>query len=375
MTETLVERADLTRLVGESDLSIEIFDIPNHRLIHGRSFPIGIKPKGDLIGADLDTVLEYISSLAEKDVFNNILTQHGSILFRGFPIQEPEDLSKFTQAFKLPQIHQEVGLSGKRTTYAGGNVKTANEEPPDVKFYYHNEYGRSAHFPGVLFFFSQVVPESGGQTPLLSTIELYDRLREETPEFVDTLIDKGIIGRQYYPAKEDPESQTIGWNWQDSYGFTINPEDSLEEKRRKVEEVLKTRLQAEAEWQPNDALHVIQRLPAFRRIASTDQIVPFNGLGGVYGRQRDRQALKPPHRGIDGGIHLPTTYGDGSKIPQEYLEKLLSISDDIGFLVPWEEGDVAIVDNYTVQHARSPWVGKRSLLVSLWDGHERFLSV
>lgn len=75
MTETLVERADLTKLVGESDLSIEIFDIPNHRLVHGRSFPIGIKPKGDLIGANLDTVLKYISSLAEKDVFNNILTQ------------------------------------------------------------------------------------------------------------------------------------------------------------------------------------------------------------------------------------------------------------------------------------------------------------
>lgn len=113
--------------------------------------------------------------------------------------------------------------------------------------------------------------------------------------------------------------------------------------------MLKTRLQAEAEWQPNGALHVIQRLPAFRRIKSTGQIVPFNGLGGVYGRQRDRQALEHPHRGIDGGVHLPTTYGDGSEIHKEHLEKLLAISDDIGFLVPWEEGDVAIIDNYTVQ--------------------------
>lgn len=159
----------------------------------------------------------------------------------------------------------------------------------------------------------------------------------------------GIIGRQYYPAKEDPESKTIGWNWEDSYGFTIKPDDSVEEKRHKVEEVLKTRLQAEAEWQPNGALHVIQRLPAFRRVASTGQIVPFNGLGGVYGRLRDREALKPPHRGTDGGVHLPTTYGDGSEIPIEYLEKLLEISDDIGFLVPWQEGDVAIIDNHTVQ--------------------------
>lgn len=40
-------------------------------------------------------------------------------------------------------------------------MKTANEEPPNVKFYYHNEYGRSAHFPGIVFFFSQKVPQQG----------------------------------------------------------------------------------------------------------------------------------------------------------------------------------------------------------------------
>ena len=163
----------------------------------------------------------------------------------------------------------------------------------------------------------------------------------------------GIIGRQYYPAKEDPESKTIGWNWQDSYGFDILPGDPIEIQRSKVENVLKIRLQADAEWQSNGALYVLQRLPAVRRIASTKQPVPFNGLGGVYGRQRDRKALEPPHKGTDGNYHLPTTYGDGTNIPREYIERLLKISDEIGFLVPWQEGDVALIDNYTVQVSTS----------------------
>ena len=60
-----------------------------------------------------------------------------------------------------------------------------------MKFYYHNEYGRSAHFPGILFFFSQIVPEQGGQSPLLSTVELYERLVKEIPDFVQALIEKG----------------------------------------------------------------------------------------------------------------------------------------------------------------------------------------
>ncbi|CAH0057803.1 unnamed protein product [Clonostachys solani] len=310
-----------------SDSYIEIFEIPNERKVHGKSFPLGVKVKDGAPFKGLNDAITHIESLADRGTFNTLLRRHGAILFRGFPIKTAEDFSSFTKVFKYPRPHQEVGLSGKRTT-VGDNIKTANEEPPNIKFYYHNEYGRSAHFPGILFFYSQQVPEQGKRH-------------------------QGITGRQYYPSKEDPESKTVGWNWQDSYGFDILPEDSLETKRRKVEHVLKTRLQADAEWQENGAVHVVQSLPAFRRIASTNQVVPFNGLGGVYGRQRDKKALEPPHKGTDGNYHLPTTYGDGSPIPRKYLERLLEISDEIGFLVPWVEGDVALVDNYTVQKTDS----------------------
>jgi hypothetical protein len=139
--------------------------------------------------------------------------------------------------------------------------------------------------------------------------------------------------------------------------------------------VLHDTLQAKAEWQPNGALHVLQHLPAIRRIGSTGKPTFFNGFAGVYGRGRDNNALEPPYRGIDKKYHLPTTYGDGTSIPVEFQERLLDISDGIGFLVPWQAGDVALIDNYTVQHARTPWKGDRSLLVSLWDGHEKFISL
>lgn len=117
----------------------------------------------------------------------------------------------------------------------------------------------------------------------------------------------------------------------------------------KVEAVLKNDLRADAEWQANGALHVIQRLPAIRRIASTGKPTFFNGFAGVYGRAKDNNALEPPYRGLDDKYHLPTTYGDGSPIPTKYLDRLLELSDEIGFLVPWQEGDVALIDNYSVQ--------------------------
>lgn len=116
-----------------------------------------------------------------------------------------------------------------------------------------------------------------------------------------------------------------------------------------MEKVLKESLQAEADWQPNGALHVLQRLPAIRRIKSTGKPTFFNGFAGVYGRAKDNNALEAPYKGLDGKYHLPTTYGDGSPIPTAYLDWLLGLSDELSFLVPWQPGDVAIIDNYTVQ--------------------------
>ncbi|KAF5482988.1 Clavaminate synthase-like protein [Colletotrichum siamense] len=351
-------------LPGTED-RVEIFSIPGSRTVHGQDFPLGIRVKKGQSFIDIDDAISHLKALADKNVFNKLLTNHGAILFRGFPLKDAGDFSKFVHAFGLPNLHREIGLSGKRTTISE-TVKTANEEPPTVRFYFHNEYGRSANFPGVLFFFSEKAPQEGGQTPLLSSLELYDILEKELPDFIRDLEKKGVIGRQYYPSKDDPD-----WK-RDSYGQEIKEGDTLEVQRAKVERFLADRLHVEGEWQRDGSLIVLSRVPAIRRVASTRKLTFFNGLAGVFGRMRDQKALDPPHRGPDGRYHLPTTYGDDSEIPRESLDRLLKIGDEIQFLVPWEEGDVALLDNYTVQHARSPWVGERSLLISLWDGHEKF---
>ncbi|KIH89430.1 hypothetical protein SPBR_07870 [Sporothrix brasiliensis 5110] len=159
-----------------------------------------------------------------------------------------------------------------------------------------------------------------GQTPLLSSLELYNELKRQLPEFIQALAEKKasavcswstiecVIGRQYFPAKDDPEAKYIGWNWKNSYGFDIVDGDSLEEQHRKVE----------------------HRLPALHRVESTGLPSCFNGLMGVYGRARDNKA-EAPYPGLDGKFRLPTTYGDGSPIPSDVLDKVLEIADSIGF--------------------------------------------
>ncbi|KAF0317958.1 hypothetical protein GQ607_014808 [Colletotrichum asianum] len=328
-------------LPGTED-RVEIFSIPGSRTVHGQDFPLGIRVKKGQSFIDIDDAISQLKALADKNVFNKLLTNHGAILFRGFPLKDAGDFSKFVHAFGLPNLHQEIGLSGKRTTISE-TVKTANEEPPTIRFYFHNEYGRSANF-------------LGGQTPLLSSLELYDRLEKELPDFIRDLKKKErrleLEGKSHLSGRDQQLNSSITHtNSQDSYGHEIEEGDTLEVQRAKVERFLASRLHVDGEWQRDGSLIVLSRVPAIRRVASTRKLTFFNGLAGVFGRMRDQQALNPPHRRLDGRYHLPTTYGDDSEIPREYLERLLEIGDETQFLVPWEEGDVALLDNYTVQVA------------------------
>ena len=65
-------------------------------------------------------------------------------------------------------------------------------------------------------------------------------------------------------------------------------------------------------------------------------------------------------------------YGDGTPIPDEYLEHLAMITDEIRVLHQWQQGDVLVYDNVVAQHGRQPWEGEqedRVILASLFDGN------
>jgi hypothetical protein len=46
--------------------------------------------------------------------------------------------------------------------------------------------------PSRIAFFCDVPPVSGGETPLLHSAELYDRVAFELPEFVEKLLARGL---------------------------------------------------------------------------------------------------------------------------------------------------------------------------------------
>lgn len=78
-----------------------------------------------------------------------------------------------------------------------------------------------------LFFFCEEEPQSGGETPIVLSHRVYERMRERYPEFVERLEKHGLIYTRILGAGDDPSSP-IGRGWQST--FLTNDKAIAEER-------------------------------------------------------------------------------------------------------------------------------------------------
>ncbi|PQM33854.1 clavaminate synthase-like protein [Prunus yedoensis var. nudiflora] len=108
-----------------------------------------------------------------------------------------------------------VGGAAPRTNVVG-RVFTANESPPDQKIPFHHEMAQVPEYPAKLFFFCEVEPGSGGETPIVLSHIVYERMKERYPEFVDKLEEHGLIYNRVLGEDDDPSSP-IGRGWKSTF--------------------------------------------------------------------------------------------------------------------------------------------------------------
>ena len=72
-----------------------------------------------------------------------------------------------------------------------------------------------------------------------------------------------------------------------------------------------------------------------------------------------------------GEENLPrnTYYGDGSPIPPEAFAAIREAYEAEALVFPWEKGDVLLLDNMLMAHARSPFTGPRQVGVGMARQH------
>ncbi|BGP20132.1 hypothetical protein JCM10213_000784 [Rhodosporidiobolus nylandii] len=331
----------------------------------GLPFPLALQTDSGI--CNLDDYVAAIDGLVAEDKLIPLLTAHGgAILLRGTHGEEPEDFSRIVHAFKLGSPHEELGNPVIRNVLAKA-VATANEGPSHAPVFPHSEFGWSLHYPSYLAFFCRHPADAGGETPINSTAEVFAQLNADAPEFVEQLAEKGIT--YVYQYRETVNSgSNLGNSIARAYpGANLSPADDVAIVRAKVEKEVQKHSE-EWQWNEDGSLAVTHRLSIIRRDPHSGLPIVFGNLVSMAMLVDKWNALEPPHLGTDGAYHHLPTYGDGTPIPTHHLKKLIATVVGLQVRVKWQKGDVLLMDNHLVQHAREPWEGDRRVLASLWDG-------
>ncbi|KAF4972484.1 hypothetical protein FSARC_956 [Fusarium sarcochroum] len=362
IASTVAESLSLSTPDPTPEIPFEVFnftgqqDTANFGLDWSARFPLALITKE---ANDVPKSVDLIRKLTESGDLYRLIKKHGgAILFRGFPLKTPDDYSKVAHAFDF-RPHVEVGRPPLRTVLAP-NVKTANEGPPELPIWTHNEYGWSTINPAWLTFSALQIPEEGGATPITSSIYIAHRLAKLAPKFLSDLKTKGA--KYVYRYTVNPLVSNTGTSVRGAYGQHVTDDDDKEAAKSKIEAEVR-RHSERFEWHEDGSLSVTHVVPG--------ATVFFGNLTSAWGRSRHHGATRPPFRGDDGSYHPPPEFGDGTPMNFEDLDLLLKIAEEGAVDVEWEQGDLVLLDNYAVQHSRKPWKGKRQVLAALWDDDGR----
>lgn len=308
-------------------------------LTHDRSvFPSAIANDAS-IGSLSDTI-EWLN--AHLTTLKDELAATGALLFRGFPVDNVHSYDRFFSSFNFNAFTYDESLSNAVRVNHTPRVFTANEAPADVEIFLHNEMAQTPIYPRVISLFCESAAEEGGATALCRCDQLYERLSAEEAALTAKLENTGIKYTTAMPYKDSPETGQ-GRNWQGT--LNVETRDEAEQKLRALGYSWRWN-QGQVLLAQTAALPAVRLLDDGRRVFFNQIIAAYMGWKGV--RENPSSAL---------------CFGDDSPIPHGFLEKVVSISEELVYDLCWQDGDVALVDNNLVMHGRRPYAGDRKRMV------------
>jgi alpha-ketoglutarate-dependent taurine dioxygenase len=323
-------------------MTLNIVDIPEQRQVSGLSFPLTIQASIEQSGLTQTDFHSWVRD--HKDHIHEQLIKHGAVLLRGFPVESAEAFEQLldqTDYQNMPYI----GGAAPRDQVRASRIVTANEAPASEKIPFHHEMAQVPTPPGYIFFYCDTAPSAGGSTSILHSAEACEAFFSINPEFASKVKDLGVQYTRVMPLETDTASP-IGRSWRETF---------------KAE----TKAEAEAamsdagmswEWLPDNSVRTTTAiLPAIRFDEETDREVFFNSLVAVYtGWDDDRNVAKKA-----------VITSDGAVLDEDVMQAMIAKMDELAVNFVWQPGDVLLINNHTVLHARQPFEGDRRILAAI----------
>ena len=285
--------------------------------------------------------------LKENKIFIELkLEEHGAIIFKDLPVKTAEDFDQFVSTFNYDTFTYEESLSNAVRINKTDKVFTANEAPREVEIFLHHEMAQTPTYPKNIFFFCKSASETGGETPLCRSDQLYEALLKEDKTLIESFEKFGVIYNSIMSSGDELISGQ-GRSWQKTLGVS-----SKNDAEAKLSE-----LGYSWNWIEGDNLSVTTKpLKATKELENGKKSFFNQVIAASLGWKKSSKNQIAPVR-----------FGNNQEIDQLAIEHISELAQSLTLLRSWQDNDILLIDNYRVMHGRKPFSGNknREVLVSL----------
>jgi alpha-ketoglutarate-dependent taurine dioxygenase len=202
------------------------------------------------------------------------------------------------------------------------------------------------------FFFCMKAADHGGETPIVDCRKVYQALGQRiTEQFKRKEL---MYVRNFIPS--------LDVSWQNFFRTTD----------RVAVEAYCRRNSIDFSWRDDGGLRTRQFCQAIARHPKSNEEIFFNQVQLHHMSSLSptiREAVMASFREED----LPRNvyYRDGSPIEESVMEEVNRVYWEAAVSFPWREGDLLMLDNMLIAHARKPYVGQRKIVVAMAEMFDR----
>ncbi len=240
-----------------------------------------------------------------------LLKDHGILLFRGFHLPS-EQLEQFAGPYSAYFIHE-----GGRKSLAG---YVEHVDAGQEAMHLHAENAVTPFRPDLVWFSCATTATQGGQTTFCDGVDLWHALSEST--------------RQLFLAKKVKFKRNYSHEMWKLFAY---PDGTVENLAAVLSSIPGVHFQLNDD-NSLDTEYTVSAVPKTRY----GQVECFaNSVLGAFG-------------GAYFGVKM--FFEDDSEIPLEVLQEIEATAERLTEEIPWEDGDVVMIDNSRVMHGRRAFV-------------------
>lgn len=283
-----------------------------------------------------------------KNWIESSLHEYGGLLFRGFQIHNLDEFVQFIHATSEGELLDYTYRSTPRTQLQD-KVYTSTEYPPDQFISMHNENAYSKSWPMKIWFCCLQPALEGGETLVADSRKVFERI---DPKVRQKFAEKKVMYIRNYGDVD------LSW------------EEVFQTSNRFDVEAYCRQANIEFEWKNNEKLKTRQICQAIATHPQTGTPVWFN-VAHIFHISNFAQEVQKSLLSLFQPEDLPryACYGDGEPMEVPILNEIREAYQAETIAIPWQKGDVLMLDNMLVAHGRKPFTGTRQVVVGMAESY------